>query len=60
VQQSLGAVFRVRLGYGVSIAATPASARMQFPTALGVRSATSRCPRLADRRRGRRQKPSIS
>jgi len=40
VQQSLGALFRVRLGMGVSIAATPATAHMQYPTAVGGGSAS--------------------
>ena len=35
VQQALGAVVRARFGYGLSVAATPATAHMQFPTALG-------------------------
>jgi hypothetical protein len=34
-QQSAGAVFRLHLPYGLAIAATPSTARMQFPTALG-------------------------
>lgn len=35
VQQSAGAVLRFHLPYGLAIAATPATARMQFPTAVG-------------------------
>ena len=34
-QQSAGAVFRFHLPYGLAIAATPATAHMQYPTAIG-------------------------